>query len=115
MILAPKTPFALITLILPGPNRKQTPAPYHFRVTYRNPETTEPGCVMTWDVLGGRENYQIALERTTTDDLIWHCTCPDAIYREQVRPCHRCKHVRGLMSLVETIGNTMSRAMPRAG
>ena len=27
----------LVTVVLPGPDRKRMPAPYHFRVTYRNP------------------------------------------------------------------------------
>ncbi len=109
MILTPKPSFALITLILPGPDRKRTLSPYHFRITYRNPEPADPGCVMTWDVLGGRETYQIALERTPGGEHVWHCSCPDAIYREQDRLAHRCKHVRGLMSLCETIGTPVRR------
>ena len=30
--------FAIVTVVLPGPDRKRSPAPYLFRVTYRNPE-----------------------------------------------------------------------------
>ena len=67
---SPKPSFALITMLLPGPSRKREPAPYHFRVTYRNPDATEPGCVMTWEVLGGREGYQIALERTPAGEHV---------------------------------------------
>jgi hypothetical protein len=93
------TPFAVISLVLPGPTRKRTPSPYHFRVTYRNPEPAEPGCVMTWDVLGGRETYQVALERTDGGDHRWHCTCPDAVYRGDGPAPHRCKHVQGLLEL----------------
>ena len=41
----PKTFAAQLLAELPGPNRKRTPSPYHFRVTYRNPNFGEPGCV----------------------------------------------------------------------
>ncbi len=95
----PKPSFALITLILPGPDRKRQPSPYHFRVTYRNPEPTGPGCLMTWDVLGGREPYQVALERTADDRTEWHCTCADAVYHGENKHAHRCKHVQGLREL----------------
>ncbi|MDB5310042.1 MAG: hypothetical protein JWO38_4244 [Gemmataceae bacterium] len=105
----PKPSFALITLILPGPDRKRVPAPYHFHVTYRNPEPGEPGCVMTWEVLGGRELYQIALERTKGGEHIWHCTCPDAVYRGEDHTAHHCKHVLGLMDLFDTVGNPVRR------
>ena len=107
--LPPKPSFALITLILPGPDRKRTPAPYHFRVTYRNPEPSEPGCVMTWEVLGGREAYQVALERAPEGHHRWHCTCADAVYHGENRNAHHCKHVQGLMELFDTIGNPVRR------
>lgn len=84
---------------LPGPTRKRTPSPYCYRLTYQNPnERAAEGCVLTWDVLGGREVYQIALERQATGRLRWHCSCADAIYRGENRP-HLCKHVRGLQAL----------------
>ena len=57
----------------------------------------------TWDVLGGREAYQISLERAENAALRWHCCCPDAIYREDPENRHRCKHIRGLMEAFETI------------
>ena len=104
-----KSSFALITLMLPGPDRKKTPAPYHFRVTYRNPEPGEEGCVATWEVLGGREEYQISLERATAGELIWHCTCADAVYHADYRNAHHCKHVQGLMNVFETIGTPVRR------
>lgn len=107
--IAPKSPFTLITVILPGPDRKRTPAPYHYRVTYRNPEPREPGCVMTWEVLGGRELYQVALERTAGGDHVWHCTCPDAVYHHEYRHACGCKHVHGLMGLFDTIGDPVRR------
>src|SRR5262249_17851017 len=96
----PKSSFALITLILPGPDRKRTPAPYHYRMTYRNPEPGEPGCVITWEVLGGREEYQISLERTDGGELIWHCTCPDAVYHGSYPHPPPCKPVHGLRGVV---------------
>ncbi len=96
MTTTPKPSFALITMFLPGPDRKRRPSPYHYRVTYRNPEPAEPGCLMTWDVLGGREPYQIALERTEEAETVWHCTCADAVYQGEIDPTHLCKHVLGL-------------------
>jgi len=110
----PKSSFALITMVLPGPDRKRNPSPYHFRVTYRNPEPGEPGCVMTWDVIGGREVYQIALERTPAGEHVWHCTCPDAVYRGEDAPAHHCKHVHGLMNLFDTFGNPVARFSAKA-
>jgi hypothetical protein len=70
---------------------------YQYRVTYRNPSPGETGCVMTWEVSGGRLPYQVALERTSSNDLIWHCTCADATYRGEEDLNHVCKHVRGLI------------------
>jgi hypothetical protein len=83
---------------LPGPTRKRNPSPYCYRLTYRSPQPDELGCVLLWDVYGGRQEYQIALERETTGKLCWHCTCADAVYRGEESP-HTCKHVRGLRSL----------------
>jgi hypothetical protein len=51
--------------------------------------------VATWQVVGGREEYQISLERTDEGDLRWHCTCADAVYRAE-QAGRVCKHVRGL-------------------
>jgi hypothetical protein len=105
----PKAAFTLVTMFLPGPDRKRRPSPYHFRVVYRNPNPGEVGCVVTWEVLGGRDEYQISLERTEQRELIWHCSCPDAIYRGTDHNAHCCKHVEGLMDLFETIGNPVRR------
>ncbi len=110
MILTPKPSFTLITIYLPGPDRKRAPAPYHFRITYRNPDPSDPGCLMTWDVLGGRETYQASLERTPGGDHVWHCSCPDAVYRGEGLQIHQCKHIRGLLELFET----MHIATPKA-
>jgi hypothetical protein len=83
---------------LPGPTRKRTPSPYCYRLTYQNGDESAPGCILSWDVLGGREIYQIALERLASGQLRWHCSCADAVYRGENQP-HACKHVRGLQAL----------------
>jgi hypothetical protein len=82
---------------LPGPTRKRTTSPYCYRLVHRG-EGESAGCALQWEVFGGREVYQIALERLTSGRLRWHCTCADAIFRGENRP-HTCKHVRGLQSL----------------
>lgn len=89
---------AVVFASLPGPTRKRQPSAYCYRLTYRNPNPNLPGCVLLWDVLGGRQAYQIALEREDGGRLRWHCTCADAVYRGEDAP-HLCKHVRGLQAL----------------
>ena len=69
------TPDGMLMKILPGADRKRSPGLYCYRVTYRNPEGADPGCVMTWEVSGGRGPYQIALERLAPGRMKWHCTC----------------------------------------
>lgn len=103
MISRTDSSLMLITMFLPGPSRKRAPAPYHYQVSYRNRNPEEPGCVATWEVLGGREQYQISLELTEDGELRWHCTCPDAVYRGELTKDHRCKHVHGLLDVCETI------------
>ncbi|MBM3979970.1 MAG: hypothetical protein FJ304_06745 [Planctomycetes bacterium] len=100
----PRATFAIVTVVLPGPDRKRKPAPYQFNVTYRNPAPAEPGCVMTWVVTGGREDYQVAAERTDDGRVEWHCTCPDAIYHGTYRHAYRCKHLLGLQALMTSAG-----------
>lgn len=87
----------ILVTLLPGPSRKRYQVPYQYRITYRSPLPGDVGCVMTWSVHGGRESYQIALERLLDGNLRWHCTCPDAVYRSGVHEGHRCKHVQGLI------------------
>lgn len=82
---------------IPGPTRKRDPAPYCYRVVYESMEPHLPGCVLQWDVMGGRDIYQVALERQENGRLRWHCTCADAVYRGERRP-GPCKHVRGLQT-----------------
>lgn len=112
--LSPKPSLPLITMILPGPDRKRSPSPYHYQISYRNPEPNEPGCVMTWDVLGGREVYQIALERPAVGEPVWHCTCADSVFRGANREHYHCKHVQGLIDLLEPIGNAARLARTAA-
>ena len=91
-------PLSILFTFLPGPDRKRAQSPYAYRLTYRNAQAKLPGCVMTWEVSGGRLSYQIALERTEEGDLRWHCTCADAIFRAE-NEGHHCKHVKALLSL----------------
>ncbi|MCU0702655.1 MAG: hypothetical protein MUF18_01535 [Fimbriiglobus sp.] len=97
----PKSYAGHLVAELPGPDRKRTPAEYRYHLTYRNPHPTEDGCMMVWEVLGGRLPYQIACERTAKA-VRWHCTCADAVYRED-EPQHRCKHVRGLIDTLDAV------------
>jgi len=90
-------PAGVLVAVLPGPDRKQTRTCYRFRVVYRAPRADETGCMMVWEVTGGREPYQIALERDESGRDHWHCTCADAVYRGELTARHRCKHVRGLL------------------
>jgi hypothetical protein len=92
--LAPAVLFAA----LPGPTRKREPSPYCYRLTYQCNDPAAPGCVLMWDVLGGREEYQIVLERRQGGALCWHCSCADAVYRGDAGP-HQCKHVKGLQGV----------------
>ena len=104
--------YGTILAKLPGADRKRQPALYEYRVTYRNPEQ-QPGCLMTWEVTGGRESYQIALEQTDSGEHTWHCTCADAIFRGDKDPTHRCKHVRGLADVVPVIPPSIQKRMGR--
>jgi hypothetical protein len=87
----------VIFAALPGPSRKRTPSPYCYRLTYQNADSAGEGCVLAWDVLGGRDVYQVALERLASGKLCWHCSCADAVYRGESR-AQSCKHVRGLQA-----------------
>lgn len=102
-LTAPQPRLAILSLALPGPDRKRTQSLYHYRVSYRNPDPTQPGCSMTWQVSGGREPYQIALERMTDGARRWHCTCADAVYRGENKPGYACKHVQGLKETLEAV------------
>jgi hypothetical protein len=84
--------------LLPGPDRQQRPRTYRYRLIYRNPQPRAGGCVMLWEVTGGRLPYQIAWERTAAGASRLHCTCADAVYRGE-NSRHTCKHVRGLLAM----------------
>jgi hypothetical protein len=88
---------ALVTT-LPGPDRKRTASPYSYRLTYRNPDPQADGCVMVWEVHGGRASYQVAIERHGGDRLRLHCTCADAVFRGE-EGGHVCKHVTGFLRI----------------
>jgi hypothetical protein len=85
-----------MSTLLPGPDRKRTPKVYFYRLTYRNPSEESAGCVMTWEVYGGRTPYQIAIERRADRRLKAHCTCADAVFRRE-EDGRLCKHVQGFL------------------
>ena len=96
------SPNKMVLLIeLPGPTRKRLPAEYRFLITHRGPVQQDSGCVMTWQVKGGRMDYQISLEKTASA-WRWHCTCADAVYRGDGNPQHQCKHVQALRDTLPT-------------
>jgi hypothetical protein len=84
--------------LLPGPDRQKRPRTYRYRLVYRNLKPKAGGCIMLWEVTGGRQSYQIAWERTATGTSRLYCTCADAVYRGE-DSTHVCKHVRGLLSM----------------
>jgi hypothetical protein len=67
--------------------------------TFRRVFTAHPGagegCLGVWEVHGGHDRYQIALEAGVGGWRRWHCTCPDAIFRGE-RLGRACKHVIAL-------------------
>jgi hypothetical protein len=96
--MTPCSDAAVVFTLLPGPDRKRGTRPYGYRLTYRNPDAEAVGCVMLWEVCGGRLHYQVALERDQSGGLRFHCSCADAVFRGE--PEGRfCKHVRGLLDI----------------
>jgi hypothetical protein len=83
---------------LPGPDRKRQPTGYHYLLHYRARDPEQIGCVMLWEVSGGRTAYQIAIQRDEAGHIHSHCTCGDAVFRSHVEG-HVCKHVRGFLQL----------------
>jgi hypothetical protein len=94
--LSHRLPTPFLIRHLPGPTRKRTTSPYGYRLTYRNPDPCAAGCVLLWEVSGGRLLYQIALEREESGFVRLHCTCADAIFRAEAEG-RWCKHLRGLL------------------
>ena len=105
----PRPGYGVLCLVLPGTDRKRSLALYTCRVTYRNTVPDEPGCVMTWEISGGRLPYQAALERKADGSLRWHCSCADMVYRSEDDPRHLCKHVRGIIENLPTISTPVAR------
>jgi hypothetical protein len=89
---------AVLITMLPGPSRKRVQGLYQYRLIYRHPEPEAEGCLVLWQVTGGRQVYQIALQRDERKRLRWHCTCADAVYRGEKTAKHVCKHVQGLLA-----------------
>jgi hypothetical protein len=89
-------PFFSLTARLPGPDRKRSEIEYCYHLTYRNPDPDAVGCVLTWEVHGGRLPYQIAVERADGGNLRLHCTCADAVFRAE-QEGRFCKHVHGFL------------------
>ena len=85
-----------LSTLLPGPDRKRTPHLYLYRMNYRNPDREAVGCIMTWEVFGGRMPYQIAVERREDQCLTIHCTCADAVFRREDEG-RLCKHAQGFL------------------
>lgn len=94
---ADQTPKPRYSATLPGPTRQRSESVYEYRLVFCSQDLGRAGCHALWEVSGGREMYQIALEYDDRGQFIWHCTCADAIYRaaEQGRVC---KHVQGLLA-----------------
>ena len=100
---------AMLIAPLPGPDRKRTEAMYSYRLVYRQPQADAEGCLMLWRVSGGREDYQVALERDDRFVLRWHCTCAEHIYRGEKIANHFCKHIRGLQSFTPALATNQLR------
>jgi hypothetical protein len=116
MLLAADPPSArqglpVLTALLPGSDRKRRHAAYCYRLGYRNPVADAVGCVLIWEVSGGRLPYQIALERDEHGSLRVHCTCADAIFRCEAEG-RFCKHVHGLLQFFRAEGIAAQPAEP---
>ncbi|CAN5238784.1 hypothetical protein BH10PLA2_BH10PLA2_08510 [soil metagenome] len=108
----PEYDLAEILVSLPGPQRRRSPTPYRYRLVYINPEK-HAGCQRQWEVLGGRQPYQIALEKDPRGNLHLHCTCADAIYRKD-NEGRFCKHVLGLLEIGKRPGQIVENLEPRS-
>lgn len=106
----PAAPVELAAL-LPGPDRKRIQSPYVYRLTYRSADLDAAGCLMLWEVQGGRLIYQIAIERQEDGRLRCHCTCADWIFRAEAEG-RVCKHVQGFLTCdpQQSPGTEMGRA-----
>ena len=98
--------------VLPGPGKRRAQQSYIYCLKYLNTTPELVGCVMTWDVHGGRLTYQIAVERTPKGELCCHCTCADAVFRAELEG-RSCKHVEGFLTWSR--GLNPGRELGRAG
>ena len=101
-----------LQISLPGPERRRQPSAYRYRLIYVNSES-QSGCQRQWEVLGGRQPYQIALEKDPRGNLHLHCTCADAIFRKD-NEGRFCKHVLGLLELGKRPGQAVEDLEPRS-
>ncbi len=101
-----------LQIVLPGPERKREPSAYVYRLIHIN-QDQRTGCQRIWDVLGGRQPYQIVLEKDPRGILQFHCTCADAIYRKD-NEGRFCKHVLGLLELGKGPGQSVEKWEPRS-
>jgi hypothetical protein len=104
-----RTVVAMLHTELPGPDRKRLPKDYRYRLAYRNLKRNAVGCIMLWDVHGGRSPDQIAIERNEQGHIVPHCTCADAVFRGHLHN-HVCKHVRGILQLRRTANSQVEAA-----
>jgi hypothetical protein len=90
-------PTVVWAALLPGSDRKRTKSPYVFRLRYCDTTPRAVGCVMTWEVQGGRLMYQIAVEREAGGRLRCQCTCADAVFRAE-NEGRTCKHIEAFLA-----------------
>jgi hypothetical protein len=98
-------PLPVLAALLPGPGRKRGQSSYVYRLLYRNPNPAQVGCVMTWEVQGGRLTYQVAVEREKGGRLRCHCTCADSVFRAEPEGRY-CKHIKGFLAWGQSLGET---------
>ena len=108
--------FALITLVLPGPDREADAGAVPLSAS-RTGTRTRPSRVRD-DVggLGGREDVP---DRPRTDrggELLWHCTCPDAVYHgETERPPLQARPQVDSATVRDRVRSASSSAEPYPG
>lgn len=94
VILGPR-----LQTMIPGPDRKRTDTVYVYRLVYEADDPKADGCLQLWLTAGGRDVYQVVLEKDRGRRL-WSCTCADHAFRGEAEDRRLCKHVRGLVSFL---------------
>lgn len=110
----PQQPPTFFVSLLPGSDKKKPAKPYSYLLTFRNPDTKADGCLMLCEVQGGRDRYQVAIERDRRGKLQLHCTCPDAVYRAESEG-RFCKHVLGLLAFCRQLSDDFHAPERNAG